>query len=136
MGEGLATLNLINDIRWKFQQLNIMRANIDCFVTERSGDLWHNHNFCFLGLLQLRRKDRKSHSIKCECLLVSTKLEELPNIYTSATPHPSTPPPPQHTHLARQPKQAELQLHTCYCSRLHSVRSEQFLMRFSTQHKD
>ena len=76
------TQNLINDIRWKFQKSNITRANVDCFVIERSGDLWHNHSFCFLGLLQLRRKDRKSHSIKCKCLLVSIKLEELPNIYT------------------------------------------------------
>ena len=130
------TLNLINDIGWKFKKMNITRANIDCFVIERSGDLWHNHNFCFFGLLQLKRKDRKIHSIKCKCLLVSIKLEGLPNIYTSAPPpfHPR--PPPTHTHLARQPKQAELQLHTCHCSRLHSVRSEQFSVRFSTQHKD
>ena len=26
------TQNLINDVRWKFQKLNITRANIDCFV--------------------------------------------------------------------------------------------------------
>ena len=56
--------------------------------------------------------------------------------YLKPQPRPSSPPPPTHTHLARQPKQAELQLHTCYCSRLHSVRSEQFLIRYSTQHKD
>ena len=34
MGESLVTLNLINDVRWKFQKLNITRANIDCFVFE------------------------------------------------------------------------------------------------------
>ena len=34
MGEGLVTLNLINDVRWQFQKLNITRANIDCFVFE------------------------------------------------------------------------------------------------------
>ena len=56
MGEGLLTKNSINDVRWKFQKLNITRANIDCFVFERSGDLWHYHSFCFLGLLKLRRK--------------------------------------------------------------------------------
>ena len=31
-GEGLVTQNLINDVRWKFQKLNITRANINCFV--------------------------------------------------------------------------------------------------------
>ena len=40
MGEGLVTLNLINDDRWKFQKLNITSENIDCFVFERSGDIW------------------------------------------------------------------------------------------------
>ena len=39
-------LNSVNGVRWKFQKLNIMRVNIDSFVFERSGDLWHNHNFC------------------------------------------------------------------------------------------
>ena len=34
MGESLVTLNLINDVRWKFQKLNITHANIDCFVFE------------------------------------------------------------------------------------------------------
>ena len=38
-GEGVVTQNSINDVRWKFQKLDTTRANIDCFVFERSGDL-------------------------------------------------------------------------------------------------
>ena len=89
MGEDLATLNSIND---------------DCFVFKRSGGLWHNHNFYFLGLLTLRRKDRKSHSIQFKCLLISIKLEDLPKIYVL-----SPAPPP--LNLSQQ---AEIQVHTCH----------------------
>ena len=85
------TLNLINDVRWKFQKLNITRANIDCFVFEFGITIIS----AFSGYLNLEgRKDRKSHSIKCKCLLVSIKLEELPDIYTLSPP----PPHPPHTH--------------------------------------
>ena len=56
------TYNSVNDIRWKFQKLDITRASIDCFVFDRSGDLLHNHYFCFLGLLKLKKREGQKES--------------------------------------------------------------------------
>lgn len=54
-------------------------------------------NFCFLGLLKLRRrKAQMSDSINCKCLHVFIRLKELPNIRTFSTPPPRA---PAHTHF-------------------------------------